>query len=116
MRIAFFSTMAGMPWGGSEELWCRAASELVERGHEVHFNSIDWPTIAAPLRKLIERGAKPQFRSRKRLRRTNTPLLAKLRSTKVKHLPWLKKVRPDLVLISFSCHTDDPQIATTCRL
>jgi glycosyltransferase involved in cell wall biosynthesis len=116
MRIAFFSTMAGMPWGGSEELWCRAASELLARGHEVHFNGIDWPTIAAPLRQLIERGAHAHFRSRKRLGRTMTQVLQKLRVTNVKHLPWLKKCRPDLVFISFSCHTDDPQIATTCRL
>jgi len=116
MRIAFFSTMAGMPWGGSEELWCRGASELVERGHEVHFNSIDWPTIAAPLRRLIDRGAHAHFRSRKRLGRTMTQVLQKLRITRVKYLPWLKKCRPDFVQISFSCHTDDPQIATTCRL
>ena len=45
-----------------------------------------------------------------------TQVLQKLRITSVKHLPWLKKCRPDLVFISFSCHTDDPQIATTCRL
>jgi hypothetical protein len=116
MRIAFFSTMAGMPWGGSEELWCRAASELLERGHEIHFNGIDWPTIAAPLRQLIDRGANAHFRSRKRLGRTMTQVLQKLRITKVKHLSWLKRCRPNLVFISFSCHTDDPQIATTCRL
>jgi glycosyltransferase involved in cell wall biosynthesis len=116
MRIAFFSTMAGLPWGGSEELWCRAAGELVDRGHEVHFNSIDWPTIAAPLRKLVARGAHAHFRSRKRLGRTLTQALQKLRITKVKYLPWLKTIRPEFVLISFSCHTDDPQIATTCRL
>ena len=108
--------MAGMPWGGSEELWSRAATELLERGHEVHFNSIDWPTIAVPLQQLIARGAHGHFRSRKRLGRTLTQALQKLRITKVKYLPWLKKIRPDFVLISFSCHTDDPQIATTCRL
>jgi glycosyltransferase involved in cell wall biosynthesis len=116
MRIAFFSTMSGLPWGGSEELWCRAAGVLLDQGHEVHFNAIDWPTIAVPLRHLIDRGAHGQFRSRKRLGRTLTRALQKLRITKVKYLPWLKKVRPDFVLISFSCHTDDPQIATTCRL
>jgi glycosyltransferase involved in cell wall biosynthesis len=116
MRIAFFSTMSGLPWGGSEELWCRAASELLERGHEVYFNSIDWPTVAAPLQRLINHGAHGHFRSRRRLGRTMTQVLQKLRITKVKHLSWLKRCRPDLVLISFSCHTDDPQIATTCRL
>lgn len=29
-------------------------------------------------------------------------------------MPWLRKCRPDFVVISFSCHTDDPQIALTC--
>jgi glycosyltransferase involved in cell wall biosynthesis len=28
---------------------------------------------------------------------------------------WLRKVRPDFVVISFSYHGDDPQIANTCR-
>jgi glycosyltransferase involved in cell wall biosynthesis len=116
MRIAFFSTMCGLPWGGSEELWCRAAGELLDQGHEIHFNSINWPATAAPLRQLIGRGAHGYFRSRKRLGRTLTQALQRLRLTKVKYLPWLKKVRPDLVVVSFSCHTDDPQIATTCRL
>src|SRR5689334_23164214 len=116
MRIAFFSTMAGLPWGGSEELWARAAGELLDRGHEVHFNAIDWPTIAAPLKQLVARGAVAQFRSRKRLGRTLTQALQKLRITKVKHRPWRKKSRPNFVLISCSCQTDDPQIDTVCRL
>jgi hypothetical protein len=29
MRIGIYSTMAGMPWGGSEELWSRAATALL---------------------------------------------------------------------------------------
>ena len=57
MRIAFFSTMGGLPWGGSEELWCRTANAFLDRGHEVAFNSLKWPTVAAPLQRLIDRGA-----------------------------------------------------------
>src|SRR5471030_3249564 len=56
MRIAFFSTMGGLPWGGSEELWCRAAQSLLERGHEVAFNCVKWPTPAAPVQRLIDAG------------------------------------------------------------
>jgi glycosyltransferase involved in cell wall biosynthesis len=44
------------------------------------------------------------------LRRT----LERLRLTSRKYMPWLRKCRPDFVVISFSCHTDDPQIAVTC--
>ena len=115
MRIAFFSTMGGLPWGGSEELWSRAASVLLERGHEVAFNCLTWPTPAEPLRRLIARGADGHFRSRRRMGRTLRQTLEKLRLTRLKYMPWLKKCRPDFVLISFSCHTDDPQIAITCR-
>jgi glycosyltransferase involved in cell wall biosynthesis len=115
MRIAFFSTMGGLPWGGSEELWSRAASVLQERGHHVSMNCLKWPHVAAPLQKLIAGGADAHFRSRRRMGRSLRQALQKLRLTRLKYLPWLKKCRPDFVVISFSCHTDDPQIAVTCR-
>jgi hypothetical protein len=34
MRCLFISTMAGAPWGGSEELWVRSADYAIEKGHE----------------------------------------------------------------------------------
>lgn len=115
MRIAFFSTMASLPWGGSEELWSRAAHVLMERGHHVAFNSIAWPTVTRPLRQLIDRGATAHFRSRRRLGRTLSRALEKLRFSRLKFQGWLRQCRPDLVVISLSCHTDDPQIALTCH-
>ena len=115
MRIAFFSTMGGLPWGGSEELWSRAALELLERGHDVAFNCLKWPTVAAPLQRLIDGGAQAHFRSRRRMGRTLRQALQKLRLTRLLHMSWLRSCRPDFVVISFSCHTDDPQIAITCR-
>jgi glycosyltransferase involved in cell wall biosynthesis len=115
MRIAFFSTMGGLPWGGSEELWSRAATVLQDRGHHVSMNCLKWPHVAAPLQKLIAGGADAHFRSRRRMGRSLRQALQKLRLTRLKYLPWLKKCRPDFVVISFSCHTDDPQIAVTCR-
>ncbi len=115
MRIAFFSTMAGMPWGGSEELWCRAAEALLRRGHEVAFNSVSWPEPAEPLQSLIAQGAQAQFRSRRRMGRSLREALQKMRLSRLKYMPWLRKCRPDFVVISFSSHTDDPQITNTCR-
>ena len=115
MRIGFFSTMGGLPWGGSEELWCRAAMSLRERGHEVAFNCLKWPTVANPLQQLIARGATPHFRSRRRIGRSLRQTLQKLRLTSYKYRPWLRSCKPDFVLISFSCHTDDPQIANSCH-
>ncbi len=116
MRIAFFSTMCGLPWGGSEELWSRAAGKLLERGHDVAFNCLKWPSVAAPLQRLTDAGAEPYFRSRRRMGRTLRQILQGLRLTRLQHMRWLRNCRPDLVVISFSCHTDDPQIATTCRM
>jgi glycosyltransferase involved in cell wall biosynthesis len=115
MRIAFFSTMGSLPWGGSEELWSRAADELLARGHEVAFSCQKWPVIADPLKRLIARGAVPHFRMRFRLGRTLRRTLETLRVTRLQHLGWLQKVKPDLVVISFACHVDNPQIAVTCR-
>ena len=37
-RIAFISSLGGIPWGGSEELWAATALELHRRG---------WPVLAA---------------------------------------------------------------------
>jgi glycosyltransferase involved in cell wall biosynthesis len=116
MRIGFFSAMSGLPWGGSEELWSRAAAVLLEQGHQVAFNCRKWPSVPAPLRRLIESGAKEHFRSRLRLGRSIRQPLERLRLLRLGYAGWLRKSRPDVVVISFACHTDDPQIASACRL
>lgn len=116
MKIAFFSTMAGLPWGGSEELWCQAANSLLDRGHEIHLCTRQWHSVAAPLQKLIDKGAKPSFRPRMRLGRSLRRLLERSHLIDLKYLPWLKKTRPEFVVISFSCHTDEPQIANACHM
>jgi glycosyltransferase involved in cell wall biosynthesis len=116
MRIGFFSTMGGLPWGGSEELWSRAAHVLLERGHEVAFSSRRWRPTAEPIERLIAAGAEPTFQPKRRLGRTLRRTFESLRMLRLKHVGWLRKTRPDLVVISFSCHVDDPQIANTCRL
>ena len=116
MRIGFFSTMGGLPWGGSEELWCRAATVLLGQGHEVHFNCRRWHPTPEPLERLIAAGAKPHFRPRLRLGRSLRRTLERLRLIRFKFVRWLERTRPDLVLISFSCHMDDPHIALACHL
>jgi glycosyltransferase involved in cell wall biosynthesis len=116
MRIGFFSAMSGLPWGGSEELWSRAAAVVLEQGHEVAFNCVKWPSVPAPLRRLVEAGAKGHFRSRLRLGRSLREPLERLRLLRLGYVGWLRKYRPDLVVISFACHTDDPHIASACRL
>jgi hypothetical protein len=58
MKIVFFSIMAGeLPWGGSEELWCRTARLALERGHQVAVVRFSWPEIPPKIRELQEQGA-----------------------------------------------------------
>jgi glycosyltransferase involved in cell wall biosynthesis len=116
MRIGFVSTMAGQPWGGSEELWSRAAMVLLKRGHGVAINCRRWPQIAAPLERLIEAGAVPHFRSPARLGRSLRRVLERFKLVQLRFMRWIQKAKPDLVVISFSSHGDDPQIANMCHL
>jgi glycosyltransferase involved in cell wall biosynthesis len=68
------------------------------------------------LQDLIAGGASPHFRTRFRLGRTLRRALETLRVTRLQYLGWLQKTKPDLVVISFACHVDNPQIAVTCRM
>src|SRR5947207_8482826 len=44
-RIVFVSTMDGIPWGGSEELWSRTALDLVSQGFLVSAGVIEWSPL-----------------------------------------------------------------------
>jgi glycosyltransferase involved in cell wall biosynthesis len=115
MRIAIHSTMGGLPWGGSEELWQRAAMALLARGHEVAFSTVKWKPTPAPLDRLIAAGGVPHFRRKSKIGRTVRRKLERANLLRPHSAKWLTRTRPDLVLINLSCHTDDPQIAVTCR-
>lgn len=41
-KIAFVSTIEGVPWGGSELLWAGAAERLARQGVQVHVSVKDW--------------------------------------------------------------------------
>ena len=60
VHFLFISTMEGVPWGGSEELWSRAAEELIERGHKVSFCTKCWATMPVSLAVLRRKGATAQ--------------------------------------------------------
>jgi len=107
--------MAGASWGGSEELWSRTAARLARDGHDVFFNCIRYRTLPPQLTPLIAAGAKGHFRSRLRLGRGLKRVLDSLRLLRMQHSHWIRRTHPDLVVISFSEHADNPQIALTCR-
>ena len=114
MRIAFFSTKVQKGWGGSEELWSRAAEVLLQDGHEVSFNTRRPDVMPAPLKRLIDAGARPHLRKNFRLGRSLTRVLARVRLNPLRFAAWLRMTNPHLVVISLSWHLDNLQIANTC--
>jgi glycosyltransferase involved in cell wall biosynthesis len=101
--------MSGVPWGGSEELWSRAALRLKEQGHQVTASVVWWPELSGNLLELERRGIKlekrkpgrPNFSSRV-WRRVKSQILIE----EEKEFQWLRLRRPDLVVISQGGNVD----------
>jgi glycosyltransferase involved in cell wall biosynthesis len=100
-RIAFISSLHDVPWGGSEALWHRTALRLKSRGHEVCANVQWWPQPPAPVEELQRAGVQVRARRRSTLARVREKFLSATADAKTK---WLDEVRPDLAVISLSCH------------
>src|SRR5262249_44229530 len=115
MRIAYISTIRRHRWGGSEELWCRSAHALLQRGHEVAFSTDRYEPIATQLAALIDAGAMPNLRGKPPLGRRVRRALEKMRVVGSLFTGWLRSTKPDLVVISLSYHTDDMQYALKCH-
>jgi len=115
MRIAFYSTMTGHSWGGSEELWSRSAAVLLERGHQVTVNVKRRQETPVQLERLRLRGAELVMRRGLRLGRALQKTLARLHIGQTPSLRWLKRFRPEFVLISAAYHLDDVAVTQTCR-
>lgn len=104
LRIAFVSTMTGVAWGGSEELWCQTALHLRTLGHEIYVSVFDWGHRPSLIAELEAKGAHMNYRVRKpklvvrileKIRNKLTP-----RALSHSDYNWLKKIAPDLVVIS----------------
>lgn len=64
-RIAFVSNMDDSDWGGSEELWSRAALHLLGQGYEVSASVVEWDPPHRRVRDLIEAGIDVWMRPRR---------------------------------------------------
>lgn len=103
-RIAFVSTMAGSPWGGSEELWARTATYLHRQGLEVGMSVYGWPDRPPQVQALLDSGITADFRPLE----LSVPLrivekiLKRFAPTPIPRgsVKWLKEWKPDLVVIS----------------
>jgi len=119
MKAAFISTMAGSPWGGSEELWSRTAMRLCGLGHEVECSVPKWNEPIPALENLAACGAKLRFRPRRKglLRRLTDKLISREGMPDVDALSvhWLRSFNPDLVVISQGGPWEGMQWMNACR-
>lgn len=107
-RIAFVSTMAGSPWGGSEALWFAAAERAVRDGHEVATFTVRWRRTPEPLRRLKDQGVGCSFRPRR-----SSGIVDRVRERVTPSFADLFRFRPDVVCIAQGGTYDvvlDPQI------
>jgi glycosyltransferase involved in cell wall biosynthesis len=119
MKVAFVSTMAGSPWGGSEELWSRTAMRLSGLGHQVECSVVKWSEQLSPLQNLDACGAKLRFRPRQKsvLTRMAHKIFSRdgTQDFDVVSMHWLNRSRPDLVVISQGGPWEGLPWMTVCR-
>lgn len=94
MNIAVFSTMAGAPWGGSEELWHATAAAAIRAGHRVIISTFHWGAPPPKLQALLDAGALHLPRPRRPGR------LASWLGLTPPWLAELERFAPDAVLLS----------------
>ncbi len=116
MKFGFYSCMSGMPWGGSEVLWQRAARHLQDEGHQVAVNYKWWPKKAYPLQELEQHGGTVWLRNQpltyvERQKQNIRGFFSRNGATK----SWLQTERPDAVLITLGYHPDQVRIASECH-
>lgn len=121
-RFVFVSTMEGCPWGGSEELWSRAAVHLVKAEHHVAASVRHW---AGPNTKLdeLERAGVAIQKRRLTLQDFVDYVIAKSRRKPGKRPAgygafkrWLKAQAPDLVCFSDGAFASSHWFLDACRV
>lgn len=102
MKFAFVSTMWGWQWGGCEELWSRAATQLRLAGHEVQAWVEYWPSLSPALLALEEKGI--ELATHYLHNSAKLPLAGRvwhrLSGHTQRSFRRLQRFRPDLVVIS----------------
>lgn len=103
MRIAFLSTMAADPWGGSEELWVQAAQVALQQGHTVIASVYDWGKLPEKIENLKKAGALIHLRRRIHFQDSiKNKIKGKLRdfTSGYAQLKSILKHKPDVVVVS----------------
>lgn len=111
-QIAFISTLADVPWGGSETLWAQTALALKQRGHRVGANLQWWPRPHQAVQELEKAGIAIAYRRQG----LGTRLRARLTgATAATHLQWLDTTRPDIAVISLHCQNNGLDWMQACK-
>lgn len=118
-RIAFVTTMAGSPWGGSEVLWHGTALRMIQAGHKVSASVFRWPETPRQIRELETAGCPVHYRPKKRnaigrllLRRFQKRAGIGISAADLK---WLQGFSPDLVVVSQGYPLDGVAWMNACR-
>jgi glycosyltransferase involved in cell wall biosynthesis len=112
VRIAFISTMASFPWGGSEELWSRTALAALGQHHTVFASVYEREPLTASLRQLRAEGVELHLRPLYlpglfvRLTRRIQTLFGMIKPLE----KALTSFRPDLICISQGGNLDVAQM------
>ena len=114
MRLVFITTMSGAPWGGSEELWSRAAARMLVENHDVAASVVPWPKLSCRIEKLAKSGV--EIYVREDLNRSlRARIWRKIASNGSKDYQWLTGKRPALVVISQGGIADGLEWMMFCR-
>ncbi len=118
-RIAFVSTMAGSPWGGSEVLWHGTALRMIAAGHQVAASVFQWPETPRQIRELETAGCPVHYR-RKQKNAIGRMLDRRFRKKAGigitgNDLKWLRAFSPDLVVVSQGYPLDGVKWMNACR-
>jgi glycosyltransferase involved in cell wall biosynthesis len=112
MHLLFISTMEGVPWGGSEELWSQAALRLAREGHRVSASVRTWSRPVPRIAELRAQGV--HVRERRPFAESRAQRLW-LRLISDNEENWLRKAKPDLVIISQGDNMEGLEWMQFCR-
>ncbi len=106
--------MHGMPWGGSEELWSRAAIQLKRSGHDVQASVGYWPRLSDKIMMLAQQGIRLETHASRQEGLARSIWNELFRSSR-RSYGRLKRFNPDLVVISQGHNAGGFDWARVCR-
>lgn len=113
-KIAFFSTLEYLPWGGSEDLWFQAALMLA-KDYEVHANVQKWDTVQLHVKELISGFVKVERRTSNIsiFNRVINRIISPVNPSRLFY-SWLDRVKPDLVIFNQGSYSEGADWMQAC--